>query len=90
MQELENQGLAAADSAHKKNGQKVDGSQSKRSVKFKENQVGELLTEWAIPNNTGITCAGLACVDMQLLSATCSGGEAIETFAGENQWAVAV
>jgi sugar/nucleoside kinase (ribokinase family) len=41
------------------------------------------LTEWAIPNNTGIVCAGLACVDMQLLSATGSGGEAIETFAGE-------
>lgn len=83
MQELDKQVLAAAEGARKKDHQKVNGSQSKRSVKFKESQVGEMLTEWAIPNNTGIVCAGLACVDMQLLSATGNGGEAIETFAGE-------
>jgi hypothetical protein len=57
MQKLEKQVLAAADSARKKDSQKVNGSQSKRSVKFMENHVGELLTEWALPNNTGIICA---------------------------------
>jgi len=84
MQELDNQVLKAAEAAaaRKKDGP-VDSSQTKRSVKFKESQVAQILTEWAIPNNTGIVCAGLACVDMQLLSATGDGGENIETFAGE-------
>ena len=41
-------------------------------------------TEWAIPDDASIICAGLACVDMQLNSATGGdGGESIETFEGE-------
>lgn len=44
----------------------------------------EKTTEWAIPHDARIICAGLACVDMQLNSASGGdGGEGIETFAGE-------
>ena len=44
----------------------------------------EIDAEWAIPNGAKIICAGLACVDMQLNSATGGdGGEGIETFEGE-------
>lgn len=45
----------------------------------------ETTTEWAIPHDASIICAGLACVDMQLHHATTSGGggESIETFQGE-------
>lgn len=46
----------------------------------------EKTTEWAIPNDATIICAGLACVDMQLNQATgngSGGGESIETFEGE-------
>lgn len=89
MQELEKQVMSAAESASgkKKDGSSdsVGGKAAKRSVKFKEMQtVNESVTEWCIPNDLGIICAGLACVDMQLLSATGGdGGESIETFAGE-------
>jgi sugar/nucleoside kinase (ribokinase family) len=39
---------------------------------------------WIIPSASSIVCAGLACVDMQLLCATSGNGtEAIETFSGE-------
>ncbi len=86
MQELESQVMAAASgiSSSRKTIYSSDGA-SKRTVKFKEDQVMEDIgTEWAIPNNAAIICAGLACVDMQLLSATGGdGGESIETFAGE-------
>ena len=45
---------------------------------------GEKTTEWAIPHDASIVCAGLACVDMQLNHATGGdGGEAIESFEGE-------
>mmetsp|Transcript_14474 Transcript_14474/g.20409 ORF Transcript_14474/g.20409 Transcript_14474/m.20409 type:complete len:1150 (+) Transcript_14474:192-3641(+) len=45
----------------------------------------EKATEWALPNDIRIICAGLACVDMQLNQATGGeGGESIETFEGEN------
>lgn len=81
MQELDNQVISAASGGKDKSS--IGGNHTKRSVKFKENEVDEVLTEWAIPNNTGIICAGLACVDMQLINATGAGGEAIESFAGE-------
>ena len=76
MQELDNQVMTASN--------KKESSNTKRSVKFKEGQVEEtIMTEWKIPYDVGIICAGLACVDMQLISATGEGGESIETFAGE-------
>ena len=90
MQELQNQVMDASNSksARSKSLHQDQGSgagSSKRTVKFKESQVMEdVVTEWSIPNNASIICAGLACVDMQLLSATGGdGGESIETFAGE-------
>lgn len=44
----------------------------------------EKRTEWAIPHDARVVCAGLACVDMQLHQATGGdGGEGIETFEGE-------
>lgn len=43
----------------------------------------EKTTEWAIPHDARIVCAGLACVDMQLNQASGGGGENIETFEGE-------
>jgi len=44
----------------------------------------EKTTEWAIPHDARVICAGLACVDMQLNHASGGdGGEGIETFAGE-------
>mmetsp|Transcript_10410 Transcript_10410/g.13196 ORF Transcript_10410/g.13196 Transcript_10410/m.13196 type:complete len:1066 (+) Transcript_10410:82-3279(+) len=88
MQQLEQQVMAASGAtatttiASRKN----DIISGKRSaVRFKESQsIDNFLTEYMIPNNAGIICAGLACVDMQLLSATGGdGGESIETFAGE-------
>ncbi len=83
MQELDRQVMAAAE------GRKKDASSDVRSVKFKENKPEhDIVTEWAIPNNLGIVCAGLSCVDMQLISATGGdGGEAIEKFAGEKSMA---
>ncbi len=97
MQELDRQVMAAATDA--RGGRRSMGAAGitagtagtagssgthKRSVKFKENEVDEFITEWAIPNHAGIICGGLGCVDMQLLQATGGdGGEAIETFAGE-------
>jgi myo-inositol-1-phosphate synthase len=53
----------------------------KRRVRIFEE---EKATEWAIPHNARIICAGLACVDMQLNNSTGGdGGEGIETFEGE-------
>ena len=88
MQELEKQVIAASDPLSSRKTTYADNmgaGNSKRSVKFKANQSMEnILTEWAIPNDAAIICAGLACVDMQLLSSTGGdGGESIETFAGE-------
>lgn len=82
MQELENQVM---DASNTKSSRGNLGGSKRSSVKFKENQGTEdIVTEWSIPNNAGIICAGLACVDMQLLSATGGdGGESIETFGGE-------
>ncbi len=96
MQELEEQVMAASGEKSSSSSDAIGGgggsagvggggTSLKRSVRFKENQViDDIVTEWAIPNNAGIVCAGLACVDMQLLSATGGdGGESIETFEGE-------
>jgi len=60
----------------------------RRSVRIKEGRIDteKVTTEWAIPSHTTarIVTAGLACVDMQLLTATGGdGGEAIESFQGE-------
>ena len=77
MSELDSQAVAAdrASMAKKKDG-KVG-----RKVRIRAE---EKTTEWAIPNDASIICAGLACVDMQLNQATGGdGGEAIETFQGE-------
>ena len=72
MQELETQVLVTSDakssrkSLYKSDATGVAGT-SKWSVKFKESQViNDIETEWTIPNNFGIVCAGLACIDMQL------------------------
>jgi len=76
MAELDRQALAAdrASMAKKKGGRKV-------RIRAEESKTA---TEWAIPRDAGIVCAGLACVDMQLNEATGGdGGEAIETFQGE-------
>jgi len=91
MQELDKQVMSAAKSDAKgKGGDEGSQMQMQRHVKFKENNQPDedVVTEWAIPNNMGIVCAGLACVDMQLLSSTGGdGGEAIETFKGETSMA---
>lgn len=74
---LEAQAQAASDSTAKKKG----GSSAKRRVRIRPE---EKTTEWAIPHDASIICAGLACVDMQLNQATGGdGGEGIETFEGE-------
>jgi myo-inositol-1-phosphate synthase len=57
------------------------GHSEKKRVRIRP---GEKATEWAIPHDASIVCAGLACVDMQLNDATGGdGGEAIESFEGE-------
>lgn len=57
-----------------------------------KNQHLEVKLDWAIPNRVSIICAGLACIDMQLLSTTCetsfhdskkNSGQSIELFQGE-------
>jgi hypothetical protein len=60
-------------------GRKITGA--KRSVRIKEGRLEEKVTEWVIPNNSNIVTAGLACVDTQLLNATCTaeGVESIQT-----------
>lgn len=77
MQELEGQVKAAHDA---KVAEGKDPGVKKR-VRIRPE---EKTTEWAIPHDARIICAGLACVDMQLNHATGGdGGENIETFAGE-------
>lgn len=79
MQELESQ-LIAADET-KKGGRIGRESSMKKRVRIRPE---EKTTEWAIPHDARIICAGLACVDMQLNSATGGGsGEGIESFEGE-------
>ena len=77
MQSINNQnGTAATNTAN-----------STRRVRIREEGQLAATTEWAIPDDAGIICVGLACLDRQLNSAT--GGnreeddEGIETFQGE-------
>lgn len=89
MQEFDAQVMAA----HLGKEQKVPtsltlGGGSNHSTTSKKKRVrirpDEKATEWAIPHDACIICAGLACVDMQLNQASGGdGGEAIETFEGE-------
>lgn len=77
MQELETQVLAAHNA---RQGLKREVSAKKR-VRIRPE---EKATEWAIPHDARIICAGLACVDMQLNNASGGGGgEGIESFEGE-------
>lgn len=76
MQELDKQVVAAHQA--KSGGRHAVGSKKRVRIRPEEKA-----TEWAIPNNAAVVCAGLACVDMQLFHATGDGGEAIETFQGE-------
>lgn len=83
MQELESQVMAAYQT--RKGGllsvKSATSSSSKKRVRIRPE---EKATEWAIPHGARVVCAGLACVDMQLNSATGGdGGEGIETFEGE-------
>eukprot|EP00977_Amphora_coffeiformis_P013936 scaffold3806_cov169-Amphora_coffeaeformis.AAC.12 len=74
MAELDTQVIAAHNA-------KGGGRNDKKRVRIRP---GEKATEWAIPHDASIVCAGLACVDMQLNNATGGdGGEAIESFQGE-------
>ena len=78
LEELKAQALAAHQSKSSKQRDSITG---KRRVRIRPE---EKTTEWAIPNDARIICAGLACVDMQLCNSTGGdGGEGIETFAGE-------
>lgn len=77
MQELESQVAAA----HEIKASKQKDPTKKKRVRIRPE---EKTTEWAIPHDARIICAGLACVDMQLNHASGGdGGEGIETFAGE-------
>lgn len=79
MQELEHQVLAVHEA--KNSGAKRDTTLKKR-VRIRPD---EKTTEWAIPYDARIICAGLACVDMQLNQASGGdGGEGIESFEGES------
>ena len=79
LQELDTQAMAAHSS---KSGAKgAETSAKKKRVRIRPD---EKATEWAIPHDARVICAGLACVDMQLNHATGGdGGEGIETFEGE-------
>lgn len=77
MQELETQ----VKNAHDAKAAREKDPTKKRRVRIRPE---EKTTEWAIPHDARIICAGLACVDMQLNHASGGdGGEHIETFAGE-------
>jgi len=77
MKELDNQVMAAHEA---RNGGLKRGNSIKKRVRIRRE---EKSTEWAIPHDARIVCAGLACVDMQLNQATGGGGEGIESFEGE-------
>lgn len=87
MQELETQVLAAHQARHGSSSGGVGGvirqdSGLKKRVRIRPD---DKRTEWAIPHDARIICAGLACVDMQLNRASGGdGGEGIETFEGES------
>jgi myo-inositol-1-phosphate synthase len=78
MQELDTQVLAAHTA---KSGALKKENSVKKRVRIRPD---EKTTEWAIPHDARIVCAGLACVDMQLNKASGGdGGEGIESFEGE-------
>lgn len=80
MQELDAQVMAAHEA---KNGGLKHEHSAKKRVRIRPE---EKMTEWAIPHDARIVCAGLACVDMQLNQATGGdggSGEHIESFEGE-------
>lgn len=78
MRVLDSQAHAASESKMTKPGK--SGNSAKRRVRIRPE---EKTTEWAIPQDASIICAGLACVDMQLNQASGGGGgEGIETFEG--------
>lgn len=78
VEELRSQAQAACDTKTLRRG---GSSVKKKRVRIRPE---EKTTEWAIPHDARIICAGLACVDMQLGQATGGdGGEGIETFQGE-------
>lgn len=76
MQELDTQAIAA----HNSRMLNRESSMKKKRVRIRPE---EKASEWAIPHDASVICAGLACVDMQLNQATGSGGEGIESFEGE-------
>jgi hypothetical protein len=83
MAELEKEVLAANEHrrGHRRDGTGGPFSTAKKKVRIRAE---EKTTEWAIPHDARIVCAGLACVDMQLNQATGgNGGENIESFEGE-------
>ena len=86
LEELEKQLSAARESKSKPQASPIGGSAGGNNGKKKRVRIRpeEKTSEWAIPHNASIICAGLACVDMQLNQASGGhGGEAIETFEGE-------
>jgi myo-inositol-1-phosphate synthase/sugar/nucleoside kinase (ribokinase family) len=83
MEELKTQVLAAHESKFKQRQESsnINNGGAKRRVRIRPDQK---MTEWAIPHDARVICAGLACVDMQLNNASGGdGGESIETFEGE-------
>jgi myo-inositol-1-phosphate synthase len=80
MVELDRQVRAAHQSRQRTCGLKRENSKKRVRIRPEEKT-----TEWAIPHDARIVCAGLACVDMQLNQATGGqGGESIEVFEGES------
>jgi pfkB family carbohydrate kinase len=86
MAELEAQALAANEHRRRGRQQREPTAANNNNHKKKKVRIRaeEKTTEWAIPHDARIVCAGLACVDMQLNQATGgNGGENIESFEGE-------
>jgi myo-inositol-1-phosphate synthase len=80
MEELKTQAFAASEAkALKRKDSRRDSASKKVRIRPEEKR-----TEWAIPGDARIICAGLACLDMQLNNASGGdGGENIESFEGE-------
>ena len=73
--------MTQAQAAHGSKLAKNRGSTAKKCVRIWPE---EKTTEWEIPHDARIICAGLACIDMQPNKATGGeGSEGIETFEGE-------
>jgi len=84
MEELKSQVLAAQQKTSGGSSALPPKSQPAQDRRFRIRADGGVASEWAIPGDARIICAGLGCVDMQLNDATGGdGGEGIETFQGE-------